>query len=467
MTTSEVTADTLETTPATEATEASTETAVAQHDHEHDHAGHTHSHGPSLNPACTREIEVEVGAEEVSKAFRSVLKRYQKQARIPGFRAGKVPESLIRSKFASEIRQDVLESLVPERFREAITAQDVKPVSQPQVVDLQLFEGQPLRFKAAFEIVPPFDITGYDSVHVERADTTVTDAEFEAELARARDSHSTMETVEEDRALVDGDYADIEFKGEVKGAETPEPISGDNVQIEVGGENTLAAFNAALRGAKPGQELNFEVDYPADFGERKLAGKTVSYDLTVKAIKRKILPELNDDFAKELGDYASYDEFTTKLREHLAAGKKQTLEGEATEKLVDGLLAKFDFPVPESLVQQQIDARLDRGLRALAQQGMRAEDMRKLDFERLRSAQRDTAINEVKASLILEKIADAEKVEISDEDIERELMIISIQTREPLDSLRARLTEEGSVNRIREQLRREKTGTLLYEKLAS
>lgn len=456
--TTDTTTDTLETTPQTE--------AEATHDHSHE--GHTH--GPSLNPECTREIEVEAPAEEVTKAFRSVVKRFQKQARIPGFRAGKVPESLIRSKFATDIRQEVLESIVPQRFREALAAQNITPVSQPQVVDLHLNEGDPLRFKAAFEVLPEFDVAGYDTVKTEKPDTDLTEAEFNAEVARIRDSRSTMEPVTEDRALADGDWAEINFKGnfkDVESTEAAEPIHGDNVTVEVGGENTLPAFNEALRGSKPGQELQFEVDYPLDFGEKRLAGKTVSYDVTITGIKKKLLPELNDEFAKEMGDYESYDDFAAKLREHAAGSKKQQMENQAKEKLVDDLVAKYSFPVPESLVQQQIDARLDRGLRALAAQGMKAEDMRKLDFARLRAAQRDSALNEVKASLILDKIATAESVEISDDDVDRELMMLSLQTREPLESLRDRLTQEGGLNRIREQLRREKTGNLLYEKLAS
>ena len=456
-----------------------------QHDgHDHDAAGHHdqepglhnagHSHGPSLNPECTREIDVEVPAEEVGKAFRAVIKRYRKQARIPGFRAGKVPESLIRSKFAQEIRQDVLEGLVPDRFRNAIAAQQLKPVSQPQVVDMQLFEGEPLRFKAAFEVVPAFDIAGYDSIHVPRPQTALTDAEFDAEIERMRDSHATMETVDEDRPLADGDFAVIEFKGDVRtlegieGAEpAPQPVSGQDVQVEVGGRDTLDAFNAALRGSKPGQELQFEVAYPEDFGERTLAGKTVSYDVTIKGIKKKNLPELNDEFAREMGDYENYDAFSAQLRERGSDSKKSQLENAAKDHLVELMIAKFQFPVPESLVQQQIDARLDRGLRALAQQGMKAEDMRKLNFEQLRAAQRDTALDEVKASLILDKIAEAEGIEISDEDVDSQLMIISLQTREPFEALKTRFTQEGSDNRIREQLRREKTGNLLYEKLAT
>ena len=193
----------------------------------------------------------------------------------------------------------------------------------------------------------------------------------------------------------------------------------------------------------------------------------VSYDVEVKAIKKKIQPELTDEFAKELGEYEGIEDFKQKLKDHLASDKKRRLEGETRDKIVEALIAKYQFPVPESLVQQQVDARLDRGLRALAQQGMRTEDMRKLDFNRLREAQHDSAVNEVKGSLLLDRIADEEKIEVTDAEVDRELEILSLQSREPLDTLRHRLTEDGSLARIREQLRREKTGSLLYEKLAS
>jgi trigger factor len=456
-------------------------THTHEHTHDHDHE-HTHQHAPSLNPELTREIEVEVGADEVSKSFKTVVKRYQKLARIPGFRAGKVPESLIRSKFAKEVRQEVLESLVSERFRRAITEQKLRPVSEPQLLDMQLLDGQPLKFKAAFEVAPEIDITGYDSVRVSKPDIALTDDEYAAELSRVLDSHATVEPVDEDRALVDGDWAEIQFRGEVKdlaqtvtedgvqnasASSTQAPITGEDVLIEIGGKNTLAAFNDALRGAKPGQELKFEVDYPADFGERRLAGQTVSYDVTVKGIKHKSYPERDAEFAKQLGNYESWADFETKLREHASDRKKNSLDNVAKDNLLGELIARFQFPVPESFVQQQIEARLDRGLRALAQQGMSVEDMRKLDFVRLREAQRDQAINEVKASMVLDRIAEVVGVTVSDEDVDRELLMLSIQSREPLEALRERLSKDGGLDRIREQMRREKTGSVLYEKLSA
>jgi trigger factor len=463
----------IETTPQTGGEAVATE-EIGGHEHEgeshegHSHEGHSHA-APTLNPDCTREVEIEIPAEEVSRNFAAVTKRYRKMARIPGFRAGKVPESLIRGRFAEQIRQDVMEAVLPAHFRTAIEQQQFKPVSQPQVTNIEFEEGKPLRFKAAFEVVPDFSIDGYQDVRVEKASTDLTAAEFQTELDR-----STMEPVNEERQLADGDFAQITFTGIVQPAEGGEavetgeqPISGQDVLVQVGGPNTVESFSAALRGASVGQQLKFEVSYPAEFGERQLAGKHVAYDLEVKGIKTKIEPELNDDFARELGPYQTLEDFTNQLREHLANDKRRRVQGETTNRLLDALVTRYDFPVPESLVQQQVDVRLDRGLRALAAQGMRTEDMRNLDFDRLRAAQRVPATSEVKGSLLLDRLADVENVQVEESEVEGELQAIASQMRERIETLRARLTEDGGLARIRERLRREKMGALLYERLAS
>jgi len=461
----------IETTPQSGGVSTATEESAG-----HEHEGHSHG-AATLNPDCTREVEIEVPADEITRNYQAVTKRYKRMARIPGFRAGKVPESLIRGRFAEQIRQDVMEAVLPEHFRTAIAERQLKPISQPQVTKIDLEEGKPLRFKAAFEVLPEFSIDGYQDVKVEKPSAELTDAEADAELARIRDSRSTMEPVTEERPLADGDYAQISFTGDVQPAEgeteietgkaPQQPISGQDVMVEVGGPNTLDAFNAALRGSTVGQQLKFEVSYPPDFGERQLAGKRVAYDLEVKGIKKKIEPELDDDFAKELGQYESLADFKQQLRDHLARDKQRRVQAETTNRLLDALVARYEFPVPESLVQQQIDARLDRGLRALAAQGMRTEDMRNLDFDRLRAAQRPSATAEVKSSMLVDRIADAENINVPEEEVENELQGISLQMREPVDALRTRLTEDGSLARIRERLRREKMGALLYERLAS
>jgi trigger factor len=464
-----------ETTPATSPTETGEALAHSGDEHSgHEHSGHdhTHQHGPTFNPEVTRSVEVTIPADEVSRATRSTVKRYQKQARIPGFRAGKVPESLVRSRFAERIRQEVLEAVMPQHFQRAIAEGNHRLVSQPQVIDMKMEDDQPLWFKASFEVMPEFTVDGYQDVKVEKLSAAFSDEDFNAEVERVRDSRSTMEPVEEERPLADGDWAQISFTGNftengevINGKDNNGPITGEEVTLEVGGSNTLPSFTEALRGASVGQELKFEVSYPADFAEQRLAGKTVAYDLTVKGIKRKSQPELNDDFAKELGDYSSYEDFLTQFRTNLQAEKNRRVESETRDKLLTALSERFQFPVPESLVQQQIDARLDRGLRALAAQGMKEEDMKKLDFQRLRVAQRDSATAEVKSVLILDRIADAENIQVTDQEIEQELEMLSLQLREPMDTLRVRLTQDGSITRIREQIRRDKTAKALYERL--
>ncbi|WP_263357204.1 trigger factor [Acidicapsa ligni] len=470
-------AETIENTPNSDAeTSLQTQEGHDLHDHSdhdghdhagHDHEGHDHAPAPVLNPECVREVAIEASTEEVDKVFARVLREYKKHAKIPGFRAGKVPESVVRKRFAEQIKKDVVEALLPERFQAAITAAGVTPVSQPQLTRLTLEEGQPLDGAAVFEVIPPFSLDGYQDVTVPKPTVEASEEEFQQEIKQLRESRSTVEPVEEDRPLVDGDWAQISYHGQVQAeeGEALPPLEGQDSLIEVGGAETLPAFTEALRGAKVGQELKVEVVYPEDYTENNLAGKNVAYTLEVKAIKKRILPELNDEFAKELGDYEDLAALETRIREHLLATKQRQSEQQTREALFQALTQKFNFPIPESLVQQQVDARLDRGLRALAAQGMNPDMMRKLDFTRLRAAQRDSAINEVKTSLLLDKIADIEDVSVSDEEFEQELYMAALQAREPIETVRARLTEDGGLARIREQLRREKTASVLYQRL--
>jgi trigger factor len=456
------TADTLET---NEPSGTPEEAQGHDHSHEgHDH-NHEHQHGPVLNPEVTRELVIDAPVEEVAKAFRTVTRNYQRYAKLPGFRPGKVPESVVKRKFASEIRKDVIDGLLPERFSKGVQELGIRPVGQPQVTELTIEEGQPLHVKAVFEYMPEVSIEGYEQVVVPKPSVDVTEDEFRHEMEQLRESRATIEPVEEDRPLVDGDWAQISYSGFI--ADDPEaaPIAGEDSLVEIGGKDTVEAFTKVLRGAKAGQELKAEVTYPAEYPEAKLQGKTVAYDLTVKAIKKRTLPEVNDEFAKEMGNYESLAQLEDAVREHMASRKRRSVEGETKDRLFAALVEKFQFPVPESLVQEQVDARLERGLRALAAQGMNPEQMRKLDFGRLRVAQRDSAVAEVKAQILLDRIAEKEGVTVSDEDLDRELHMAALQSREPYETLRQRLTEDGGLARIREQLKREKTASLLYERL--
>jgi trigger factor len=457
--------DTLENNPQPESAEAAHTHEHEGHDHEHDGHDHEHQHGPVLNPDCTRELVLDIPAEEVSKAYANVIRNYRKYAKIPGFRAGKVPETVIKRRFATEIRKEVIDGLLPERFNKVVAEAGVKPVGQPQVTELSVEDGEPLHVKAVFEFVPDFSIEGYQSVTVEKPPVEVTEEEFQRELEQLRESRATIEPVEEDRALIDGDWAQISYTGQVEGDAEAAPISAEDSLVEIGGKDTLDAFTSALRGAKPGQELKGEVIYPADHPEPKLAGKTVAYDIEVKAIKKRTLPELNDDFAREIGEYESFADLEARIRQHMANRKRRSVEGETKDRLFAALTERYQFPVPESLVQEQIDTRLERGLRALAAQGMDTEQMRKLDFARLRAAQRDAAVAEVKASVLLDRIAHEENITVSDEELDREVQLAALQSGEPVDTLKVRLTQDGGLARIREQMRREKTAHLLYERL--
>ena len=452
---------TIEDNPQPEAAEA-----PVGHDHEgHDHEGHDHQQGPVLNPDCTRELVLDIPAEEVSKAYRTVTGNYRKYAKIPGFRAGKVRETVIRRRFADGIRKEVIDGLLPDRFNKEVIDLGIKPVGEPRVTELTIEDGQPLHVKAVFEFVPEFSIEGYQKVTVEKPPVEVTEEEYRRELEHLRESHSTIEPVEEDRALVNGDWAQITYKGQIEGDTEAAPVAGEDTLVEVGGKDTVEAFTVALRGAKPGQELKAEVIYPADYAEPKLAGKTVAYNVEVKAIKKRTMPELTDDFARELGHYENLAELESRVRELLTSRKRRSVEGETKDRLFAALTERYAFAVPESLVQQQIDTRLERGLRALAAQGMDTGQMRKLDFGRLRAAQRDGAVAEVKTNILLDRIAGEENISISDEELDRELQLAALQSREPVDALRTRLKSDGGLDRIREQLRREKTASLLYERL--
>ena len=439
--------------------------ATGHEGHDHGPEGHDHQPGPVLNPECSRELVLDVPAEEVSKAYRETAANFRKYAKIPGFRAGKVPESVIRRRFAADIRKEVIDSLLPERFNNAVRELGVRPVGQPQVTELTVEDGAPLHVKAVFEYLPDFSIEGYKEITVEKPPVEITEEEFKAEIAALRESRAIVEPVEDDRPLEKGDWAQVSYKGQIVAEPESEPITAEDSLVEVGGEDTVPALSEALVGAKVGQELKIEFSYPADYDNQRLAGKPVAYDLSVKAIKKRTLPELNDEFAKELGNYENYAAFEARFREHIAVAKRSGVESETRERLFKAYAERFSFPVPEVMVQAQIDTRLERGLRALAAQGMTPDAMRQLDFGRLRGAQRDSAQEEVRIGILLDRIAEEEKIVLTEEEMEREIQIAALQSRESVDALKAQLSQEGNLSRMQEQLRREKTAAVLVDRM--
>jgi trigger factor len=417
---------------------------------------------------CKREITVTIPAEVVTAESDAVMARYQKVARVPGFRQGKVPASLIRQRFADEIKGEIVDALVPRYFREETQKQNLNPVSQPRVTDLHFNRGEPLTFKASFEILPEFKIAAYDDIRIEKFPSEVTEEEVERALENVRQQHATYSPVEEDRPLGDGDFAVVGFKGTPQSGEPDaKPVEVDEVMVEIGGQDTIPEFTQNLRGAKAGERRSFEVKYADDFADKRLAGKTMTYEVEVKGIKTRSVPDLNDDFAKELGaDFSTLDDLRGRLRENMKAEKAHEAEHRGKDQIVEQLVKRNDFPVPDSMLDQAIDLRLERGLRALAAQGMKTEDMKRMDFGRLRAGQREAALREVKASLILERIADDEKIEVSDEELEHELRALANQSKQTVEEVRARLAQDGGLDRIRHRLRNEKTLDSLYRRSA-
>ena len=433
----------------------------------------TETSTPETNPVettnpCKRELTIEIPADVVTGERDKIVARYAKLARIPGFRKGKVPASVVRQRFASEIQSDVVEALVPRYFREETGKQKLLPVSQPRVTDLHLHDNEPLKFTAEFEIFPEFKVASYDDIKADTIDTNVSEEDVEQALKNLRLQHATYDAVEEERPIADGDFAVVSFRGTPKDGEADaKPVEVDEVMVEIGEDNTIPEFSENLRGAKAAEHRTFDVTYAEDFTDKRLAGKTMTYEVDIKSIKTRTVPEPTDEFAKELGaDFATYEDLRNRLRENMKAEKEHEAEHQGKDKIVAELVERNDFPVPESMVDQQIDLRLERGLRALAAQGMKAEDIKKMDFERLRVGQRDGALREVRASLILEQIADSEKIEVTEEELEQEIDGLAQQAKQPVEQVRARLTQDGGLDRIRHRIRNEKTLNHLYRRSA-
>jgi trigger factor len=417
-----------------------------------------------------REISVEIPAAEVTRETELQIQRYQKSARLPGFRAGHVPASIIKQRFGNGLKNDVIEALAPKHFRKEAEKQGLIPVSQPRITDLHMHDGEPLRFKATFEVLPEIQVEGYKDLRADKPEITVTDQEVEDALNNVREQRATYTTVE-GRTLAEGDYAQASMDGKPKdGKDVAEasanPVHMDDVLIEIGGKNTVPEFTQHLTGASAGEERTFDVSYPEDISDKRLAGKTFVYTVKINSIKQKSLPELNDDFAKELGEFTSLDQVRKQIRENMEAEKKHNTEHAAKDKLVAELVKRNDFEVPESLIDRQIDLRLERGLRALAAQGMKMEDLKKMDLPRLRAGQRDQAVNDVKSSLLLERIADLEKIQVSDEEVNREVEALAKQSKQTSEAVHARLTQDGGLDRIRMRIRSEKTLDFLYHQSA-
>ena len=403
--------------------------------------------------SCRRELDLEIPAEEVSKAMERVAKEFARIANVPGFRRGKAPISLIRRRFADDIKGEVLQSLVPERVEKAVAEQKLTPVSQPQVDKLDYAEGQPLKFRAVFEVLPDFELGNYKDLEIEMPAMELTDEDVTKALEEMRERAAAFAPVE-GRAVENGDFVQLKLLGTPAGG--GEPLQADSVLCHIGAEETMAAFNENLRGAKAGEHKNFDVVYPADYPDVKLAGKTYRYAAEVLGIKMKKLPDLNDEFAKDVSDSATLDELKKKVREGLEHQRDHKHKELLHEKVLAALVKLHDFPVPEALVEHQMDVRLERVVRSLAAQGVDPRAVN-VDWVTLRRRQQERAADDVKAELIVDRIASKETIDANDQEIDHELQHLAGHSGESAEAIRARLTKQGTLDRMKAKLRSDKT----------
>ena len=411
-----------------------------------------------LVEGCKHELEVTVPVDEIARETERVVADIQKKVKLPGFRPGKVPSNIVQTRFATQVRQDVLESLIPKYLQKRFEQEDLKVVGRPNVTDVHFEKGEPLKFKAEFEVAPVVELGDYRGVTVHYSEPELSDADVDQRLEQLREQKAQHVTIDP-RPVEDGDYALVGLDS-ISGVDPP--MHQDEMLLHVADPDTFPAFTEALRGMSPDDEKDFEVTYPDDYGQEKLAGKTVQFHMKLKAIRRKELPELNDEFAKDLGDFQTIEELKETIRKNILREREHRAQESAKQQLLDKLVEAHDFPVPDAYIDRQIQINVENQLRALMAQGMDTKDL-KLDWEKVRESQKGRATRDVKASLLLDKIGEREAIAPTQEEVDREVQQIARRQREAVAVTRAKLQKEGTLGRIAANIRTEKTLNFLFE----
>ena len=412
----------------------------------------------ALVEGCRHSVDISVPVETVEGETERVVSSFQQKARLPGFRPGKAPAGLVRKQFEGDIRQQVLENLVPKFLEKELEKQDLRIVGTPDISDVHFHRGEPLRFKAEFEVFPQIELKEYQNLEVPYKDPQVTDEDVAKRLEEIRDQKADYSNVDP-RPITDGDHAVISIES-LTGAESP--VKQDEMMLHVGAEDTLPAFTENLRGMSPGDEKDFDVTYPEDYGQSKLAGKTIRFHVVVKGLRKKELPEVNDEFAQDLGDFRTVDELREALRKTMLAQRQNEARQEAKNKLVETLVDLHDFPVPEAFIDRQVRNRVEQTLHSLAAEGIDSSKIQ-LDWQKLKSSQKDKALREVKASLLLSRIAEREAIGATHDEVDKEVERIARQQREPFAAVKLRFEKDGTLGRIASHIQTEKTLEYLFE----
>ena len=417
----------------------------------------------SLLSSCRTELGIEVEAERWQPEYQAVSQKYLRQARVPGFRPGRAPLPIVQQRFGDSIRADFLEAAVRKYFKEAVESESLTPLSLPKIAEVDFAPGQPFCFKATFEVPPALELPNYRGLEVEQVPTEVKDEEVEAVLEQVQEQSAEYSPVE-DRPARAGDHAVISLEGKYSAAGR-EDIRDDDVYCELGGKDTPQEFTDNLSGAQSGETRTFGVTYGDDHPNRELAGQELNYRVELKAIKQKRLPELNDEFARNAGDYTSLEDLRSKVRADCVERKEKSARSEMQSRLVDRLVEDTSFDVPEVLVEEQLEVRLKDTVQALMMQGVHPNTL-KLDWKQFREQQREKAVLDVKRALLLERIAETEQLTVSDDEVEEEIARIARGADQPIEAVRSRLTKEGGAARIKNTIRNRKCLDLIL-RLAS
>jgi len=405
---------------------------------------------------CKKDLTIEVDADEVKAEFEKSYQAFARHAKVPGFRPGHVPLAVVKQRFSKDIKDGVLEQLLPNALQHAILDKKLRVIGSPDISDVNLTEGQPFRFKATVEVLPDFDLHNYTGLKLTKAIARVTDEDVDRVLENWRHSAAQLVPVE-DRPAQDGDSVSVNLIGKYVEPAEEEDLKAEDVVIQLGGEGVQAEFNENLLGVKTDDERQFRVAYPPDFSSPGLAGKTLDFTANVVAVRREELPTLDDDFAKEIGGAGdTLAELRDNVRGNLERNAEAQAERRMRESLIDELLREYDFPLPDTLVERQASELLRELAYAMLNNGVPAQSIREMNWDERRGQARVRAVRDVRAALVIERIAEAEKIEVTDDEIETEIARLAEARGEAIEAVRARLTKEEALSSIENRLRHQK-----------
>ncbi len=405
-----------------------------------------------------KRLDIEVPAEVVSSETTAIAREFAKRARVPGFRPGKAPLAVVRNRYRADILSELYEQLLPRHFLEAVREKGLDVVDGSMSFEPPEYHGGgPLSFQVGFEVFPVFEVGDYSEIPVEETPTDVTEDDVAGYIEKLADDKAEMAPVEEDRPLRAGDHAAIALNAAfVDGAAEGAPAFPEKqVLCEIGGEDTFEEFTENLTGANVGEDRSFEVAYPEGHPDQRLAGRTIRCDARVEGIRQKIRPAVDDEFARELGDFQTLADLRAEVRRNMEQSLRERADNATREGLIRWLVDNNDFEVPDSLVAQQAQAGVERAARNLAGRGVDLESAR-FDWGELRAKLYPQAVRDVRGRLILAHLAEKERIEVTDDDVEDQIRKMAAAIGRPAAKLRAQLDGEGGLEALRERIRDDK-----------